>query len=53
MQFGERTNPANILDEFFNQTDSLIHSKVMDLDNPNNAKENICKEANFRNTERN
>ena len=31
MQFGGRTNPANILDEFFNQTDSLIHSKVMDL----------------------
>ena len=31
MQFGERTNPANILDKFFNQTDSLTHAKVMDL----------------------
>ena len=31
MQFGEKTNSANILDEFFNQIDSLIHSYVMDL----------------------
>ena len=38
MHVEERTNPTDILDEFFNQTDSLIHSKVMDLDNPNNVK---------------
>ena len=31
MKFGGRTNPANILDEFFDQTDLLIHSKVVDL----------------------
>ena len=31
MQFGEKTNSANILDEFFNQIDSLIHSYVIDL----------------------
>ena len=38
MKFGQRTNPDNILDEFFNYTDSLILSKVMDLYNPNNVK---------------
>ena len=36
------TNPDNILDEFFNQTDSLILSKVIDLDNPNNVKKKLA-----------
>ena len=38
MKFGQRTKPDNILDEFFNWTDSLLLSKVKDLDNPNNVK---------------
>ena len=45
----KQTNLANILDEIFN---SLIRSKVMDLDNPNNAKKKkSCKRAHFRNIE--
>ena len=43
MKFKQRTNYANILDEIFNQRDSLIRSKVMDLDNPNYIKVNVKK----------
>ena len=55
MKFGQRTNLANILDEFVNYRDSLVRLKVMDLDNPNYIKVNIkkkaCKPVNFRDTE--
>ena len=56
MKFGYRKNLANILDEFFNQRDSLIRSKVMGLDNPNYFKINVKKAdkpANFRKIEHN
>ena len=42
MKFKQRTNVANILDEIFNWTDSLIRSKVKDLDNPNNVKKKLA-----------
>ena len=43
MKFKQRTNDiANILDEIFNLTDSLIHSKVMDLNNSNNVKKKLA-----------
>ena len=54
MKFKQRTNVANILDEIFNQSDSLIRLKVMDLNNPNYLKINVkkaYKPANFRNIE--
>ena len=41
MKFKQRTNVANISDEIFNQRDSLIRSKIMDLDNPNNVKKKL------------
>ena len=56
MKFKQRPNVADILDEIFNQRDSLIRSKVMGLDNPNYLEVNVkknCKSANFRNTEHN
>ena len=43
MKFKQWTNAANILDEIFNQRDSLIRSKVMDLDNLNYFKVNVKK----------
>ena len=54
MKFGQRINPDNILYEFFNQTDSLLLSKAMDLDNSNNVKIKLsnCKLAKFEKKER-
>ena len=56
MKLKQRTNVANILGEIFNQRDSLIHSNVMDFDNPKYLKVNVkeaYKPANFRNIEHN
>ena len=43
MKFKQRISVANILDKIFNQRDSLIRSKVMDLDNLNYFKVNVKK----------
>ena len=43
MKFGQQTNLVNILDEFFNYRDSLILSKVMNLDNAVYIKVNVKK----------
>ena len=43
MKFGQQTNLTNIFNAFFDQRDSLIRLKVMDLDNSNYIKINVKK----------